>query len=407
MTLSDLTTQVSTVTGFVEDDDISAIKNFLTAKHRLMWNHQLWKDSLVEYNVTLSPDDYTPDKVWLPTAGVLLLPPTIQKVLAVRSSDYHMNVQRQEYYYRIDYNAFAAQGSPYEFVVLPPCVWQMDGLGELLAVLSNAEDISQVITTDMLKGDGVSYLRYLLTTSALETYFNLDVAAYAAKIPPCFTNQIGAIIKPTGNGAFTMKVVDYPTTVLTNNDVASATFSTVNTDGNTVDYVVAAGESETVQGRMTSVWIGLSSITQTPFGGTFTWDGMNVSFAITPYTLCEMLATDVAAPKRQRIRFVQIPNVPTTVRVLGKRNPPSFSNDSDEPAITGCEDYLIAFASAQMWERARQFSKKQLLMAEADALLGDLVKQETVQQAHHVQIVPENGMGGDYYAYCGYWGNWP
>ncbi len=408
MTLSELATQVSTVTGFVEDDDISAAKSFLTAKHRLMWNHQLWKDSLVEYNVTLSPDGYTPDSVWLPTAGVLLLPATIQKVLAVRSSDYHLNVQRQEYFYRIDYNAFAAQGSPYEFVVLPPCVWQMDGQAQLVVVLSNAADIGCVVTVDMLQPDGITYLRYALTTTALTTYFNLDAVAYAAKTPPCFTNQIGAVIKPAINGTMTVEVVDYELSVLRNSSGATVTFGTSTVEqlglGTYTNYAVASGESLNVYDRLASVAVVPDSIVNIPVvGGRYTYNA-GLTFALVPYTLATMLAADLVIPKRQRIRFVRIPSDETTVRVLGKRNPPSFSNDSDEPAITGCEDYLIAFASAQMWERARQFGKKQLLMQESDALLGDLIKQETVQQAHHISITPETVMGGDYYAYGGYSG---
>ncbi len=396
MTLLELANQVSTVTGFVEDDDLSAAKSFLTAKHRLMWNHQLWKDSLVEYNVTLSPDGYTPDSVWLPTAGVLLLPDTIQKVLAVRSSDYHMNVQRQEYYYRIDFNAFASQGAPYEFVVLPPAVWQMDDNVDLKVVLGNADDVGTVITLDILKVDGVSYYRYPLTTYGTETY---------GAIPPGRTNQIGSIIKSATSGVVTIQCLNYPISVLSNTTLSAQTFVTVDEDGITASYVVAAGQTQQVDARFNSITVGIFEYEVSPaLSGTFTFNGSSIQRAETVYSIVEMLATDLVAPKRQRIRFVRIPSDETTVRVLGKRNPPSFSNNSDEPAITGCEDYLIAFASAQMWERARQFGKKQLLMQEADALLGDLIKQETVQQAHHISITPETGMGGDYYAYGRYSG---
>ncbi len=397
MTLSELATQVSTVTGFVEDDDISAAKSFLTAKHRLMWNHQLWKDSLVEYNVTLSPDDYTPASVWLPTAGVLLLPATIQKVLAVRSSDYHLNVQRQEYYYRIDYNAFAAQGSPYEFVVLPPCVWQLNEVHELFLRSAGTEVNS--VTTDTVAADEVSIDRIVTAITAGDTSIT-------------DSDRVDVVQKPATTNAVDVVLHDW--FLVEDSGIAAVNGAYLKTahagsfDGfrwvNPASGYYMENQNDAYWGIFSAAEV-VQCFGNPPPGPFNTPEIVGIGVPVASYfPIISLTASDTNAPKRQRIRFVRIPSDETTVRVLGKRNPPSFSNDSDEPAITGCEDYLIAFASAQMWERARQFGKKELLMQEADALLGDLIKQETVQQAHHISITPETGMGGDYYAYGGYSG---
>lgn len=408
MTLSELATQVGTVTGMIETDDIAAAKSFLTAKHRLMWNHQLWKDSLVEYNATLSPDDYAPDSVWLPDAGVLLLPASIQKVIAVRSSDYHLNARRQEFFYRMDYNAFAATGTPYEFFVLPPVVWHTDQAAQLALTLSSAADIGQTITLDMLKADGVTYLRYPIATTALTTYFNLDSSAYTLRIPPCYTSQIGAIIKPATNGTVTLKICDYPLSYIVNN-VSGTIPVTVTAEDLTVETVqVTYGTPYQVPYRINSITTGGVGTGVSPArSGTWTFYGSGWMTDTLDISILTMLAADVSAAKRQRIRLVRIPSAETVVRVLGKRDAPSFSNDSDVPGINGSEDYLIAFASAQMWERARQFGKKQVLLQEADALLGDLIRQETVQQAHHLSITPETGMGNEYNSALRWFGKWP
>lgn len=109
-----------------------------------------------------------------------------------------------------------------------------------------------------------------------------------------------------------------------------------------------------------------------------------------------LAAADTNAPKRQRVRLIEIPTTETVIRVLAKRSAPAFSADLDEPAISGMENCLIAFGQADMYERDETDPTAKL--TEAMALLDQLKKIETVQQAHNQRIIPQGGYGDDCYA---------
>lgn len=163
MTLSEMAEFVTNKVNQTEAEDITACKSFLTQRHKLIWNDQLWKDALVDYSQTLSPDDYAVTSNWLPSLGVLLLPPIIQRVIAVRNDTRHLNVQRSEIYYRTDYDAFAKTGSAREYVLLSPCVWQIQAAASLYLFNSNEGDAGTVVSADALDSDGVGVTRYDVT----------------------------------------------------------------------------------------------------------------------------------------------------------------------------------------------------------------------------------------------------
>ena len=106
------------------------------------------------------------------------------------------------------------------------------------------------------------------------------------------------------------------------------------------------------------------------------------------------------APVRQRIKLTQIPTSGAglqsfTVRVLGKRTAPNFTNDLDQPGLTGVENCLLAFVQADMLQRERHYAKAQSLYQEGQLLLGQLKGQEAIQQAHEQRIIPEGGYGDE------------
>jgi hypothetical protein len=156
MTLLDMANFICGKVNQTDVDDLAECRGFLKQRHEMIWNDQIWKDSLVEYRKTLEPTGYTVESNWLPTKGVLLLPPIIQRVLAVRTDSRHLNVQRPEFYYRIDYDAFAKTGVPSEFLVLPAVVWETDVPAQFF-VYSTTGGSTAVI--DYLDADEVTLLR--------------------------------------------------------------------------------------------------------------------------------------------------------------------------------------------------------------------------------------------------------
>jgi hypothetical protein len=131
------------------------------------------------------------------------------------------------------------------------------------------------------------------------------------------------------------------------------------------------------------------------FRGTITVTAFNTfTFtASTRLTAATLAAADTAAKLRQRIRLVQIPDASIVLRVLGKRAAPTFTNDLDQPGLTGVENTLIALVQGDMLQRERHYAKAQSLYSEAAQLLEQLKQEETVQMAHEQRVIPETGYG--------------
>jgi hypothetical protein len=107
-----------------------------------------------------------------------------------------------------------------------------------------------------------------------------------------------------------------------------------------------------------------------------------------------LAATDTSAPVRQRVRLSAIPQLATTLRVLGKTGCPVLG-DYDTMPINNVEPALIAFSRGDMLLRQRQHGKAQLAQQEGTLLLAQLARSEVFQQAANHQIMPDNGFGGD------------
>jgi hypothetical protein len=141
------------------------------------------------------------------------------------------------------------------------------------------------------------------------------------------------------------------------------------------------------------------------FVGELAWDwdwDAGQSWVETPgvaTTILTIPASSTTATKRQRVRLVEAPGAATTIRVLGKRKAPTFTDDNDESGLSGADNCLIAFVQADMLQRERQYGKAQVLQQEAIALLDQLRHLETVQQAHHVRMMPDFGFGPSHSEY--------
>jgi hypothetical protein len=108
-----------------------------------------------------------------------------------------------------------------------------------------------------------------------------------------------------------------------------------------------------------------------------------------------MALLDSSAPVRQRIRLVEMPSDDVTLRILFKSKFPAFEDDNDPCPLQSAENALIAFGSADMLQRERQYAKAQLMQQEGQALLGLLVANETQQQANRPRLIPAEGYGGE------------
>lgn len=373
-----------------QSNDLAACKNWFIRRHELLWNESLWKDSLISYTQVLSPDGYTTSSTWLPDKSILLCPAIIGQVVAARLDANRMNVQRQEYYYRISYDSFTKVGNPTEFLVLPSCIWEWE-TPQSLNVLALVGDAAVTMTLDTLDTDNIGVTR-------LAVRADTNQGAFAA------TERIDKITKPTTTAAMGIGTLLGITCV--NSSSGAVTFSTA--AGSVVvpafstglcpsragiTYVAAnyGGPSEDVSGSFPNFY-GTAS---TSGVGTLSYDGAWYGTASTDY-LITVPALTLSMPQRQRIKLLFKPEQEVTIRVLGKRVCPTFSADNDEPAIAAMTNCLIAFVHADMLERARRYGQAQAKQAEGLALLEQLKKIETVQQANEVHIEPQEGLGGQW-----------
>lgn len=382
-----------------ETEDVAAAKTFLTRRHDLIWAEELWKDSLVEYRQTLDADvaDYTVSSNYLPSKGVLLLPTIFQRVLAARTSTRKLNVQRSEYFYRIDYDSFSKTGEPADYLVLPACVWEWNTSQTILAKRDVA-DAASAIVADLLDSDGVGVTR--VTKTLDEDYKEIGTSERIDALQGSVNEDV---------------VVGAPgAATLTNNNLYTGLFyfsaSAISTvTGLTLAATLAVGESATVTPdanvAVSADGVGAPEDTGavtggTNFGGTIEYvaapfNQFNVTRA-TPSGVT-LQAGVVNVPKRQRVRLIDIPTAEVAIRVLGKRYAPAFSSDNDEPGISGMENCLIAFGLGDMLERDESYSEASAKFEEAMELLKQLKRIEVAQQAHSLRVIPEGGYGDDYF----------
>ncbi len=111
-----------------------------------------------------------------------------------------------------------------------------------------------------------------------------------------------------------------------------------------------------------------------------------------------LAATDTRSPSYQRLRLFSIPDVETTLKVLGKKKFVPLDFDQEEPEIKNLDNCLIAFAMGDMLKRARQFGKAQAELQEGALLLQELAKLEVLQAAHNSRFIPSDGFGDPYFS---------
>lgn len=93
--------------------------------------------------------------------------------------------------------------------------------------------------------------------------------------------------------------------------------------------------------------------------------------------------------KYPRIRLHEQPTDMTkTILAMGKRKIRQLTDDRDTPMIRSIDNALIAFATADMLERERQYSKAQLKIQEASGIMESLRGLHTYQTGNITQIIP-------------------
>ena len=126
-----LTTMATYVCGKLRLTDTTAIarcKTYIAQRYEMIYADQLWKDSLFAFDFVWNYDGtdnylYPPGNSQLLTqAGYFLLPQSVDRLVALRTADRGLSCRPFEFYFRNDFDVFLNEGTPFDFVILPPVV---------------------------------------------------------------------------------------------------------------------------------------------------------------------------------------------------------------------------------------------------------------------------------------------
>ena len=233
-------------------------------------------------------------------------------------------------------------------------------------------------------------------------FFDSGYAQDYTLLPPCIWETDTAV----------------PFTVSTDNATdqtngLTVTSDILQTDGVSVSRgsyaLTTAGTSLGTTDRVDSV---IKPIYNSSFGvfGNVTLEADGVTVA----TISGGATGDYSASKCQRIQIVGVPGNngqnPYDMHILGKRNTPLFTAETDVPGINGLDGVLVALAYYDFKQRDEAGGSADAVTALSEAVgprfltdgapggfLGKMIEEEVIQAAYNCRIVPETGFGGDEY----------
>ena len=397
MNLETLVERACLESGYNDTDDVAAAEKFARHWDEHIWNYALWKDSLVTCDVSVPPDTNEDH-----AKGILFLPEVIDRVVAVRLASNQVVVRGQESYYRMDYDAFAATGTPCEFVILPPA-WFTAHLeaGGYVSFAGVAADAAATMRIIWENGSGRR------TTSNTTIGSGLNLTA-----PSDDWITVLAAYKPASNSDVdfsktSAEATDDPNTLIvsgTNYSDVNGTY--VSTDGG-LSYTNATSSATITYVPETPLWrldIGEWAYQKSGTSPIGLWSPANYSDpsptvaydTATTVAVATFAAADTKAPSYSRIRLLPIPTTDMTVKVLGKAKYEPLDFDQQEPALRNCTNALLAFIRGSLKRRGGENAAAQMEFSEATALLKQVEQIEALQAANNSRFTPEDGFGPEH-----------
>lgn len=159
MNLIDLATTVCTTVRAKDDDAVSDCKRFLNNRYQMIWEGELWRDSLSTWSGRLassSSDTVDLGNDWESNAeGYYLMPPIVSRILAIRTAGKSLDASGIDRMFSIDPDAFARTGNPVDYHTLSPALWvNVASKPVRLFVVSN-NDIGTSVSVTYVTLDGI------------------------------------------------------------------------------------------------------------------------------------------------------------------------------------------------------------------------------------------------------------
>lgn len=344
MTLDEAANYVCKKVRRQDATSIVRCKEYLQQRAEMVWNDQLWKESLAETFIAYSPDTLNTSSFYHSTDGILRLPIGCEKVIAIRESawDYAGAPQANvlgglvpvqwEDAFADEFEWLGKEGTARKFIILPPCVYAFQPNNNAANGSGSSIGVSLDMTNHFTDAEASVSMVYV------DAYGNHKTYSGRYQSSPFFGG---------GTGMLACQVNDF------------------------------------AKGSSLQAWTLRFYI----FG-----TGYDTVRAIT-------FTTDAGqAPKQSRIKLINRPDRDSYYRILCKREFPGWLELVDAP-MQSSVNALLAFAQGDMLQHMFQYGMAKECFSEGEALLEQLKRVETVQQAHRQRIIPSDGIGApDYYS---------
>jgi hypothetical protein len=141
----------------VQQRDTTAMTTFAQVRHDQLYRAFLWRDSIIMFTLPIdtSTANYVVTNNYMPTKGNLILPPIFEHVVAVRTSDHKLNIERPMVYFRVDFDNFKQTGLPSEYFLLGAAAWEFDTVQAVVVNCVNAADVNVLSTFDVQDADTI------------------------------------------------------------------------------------------------------------------------------------------------------------------------------------------------------------------------------------------------------------
>lgn len=203
MTLGDMADFVCAKVRQRDTTSRARCKQFIRQRYEMLWNDELWKDSLfrLEFSFDMDPAAEQADlpfaNFFSRDAGIWHLPPTVDRILALRRTEQGVGVADNFRFYRETIDAFAETGAPVAFTTEGPAFADLRGK---LAEVQAASGITVRFVDGAADSQATARMVYLDMDGEEQV---LDIAqATIGSLDDIIPQVILSVTKPTSQSAF-------------------------------------------------------------------------------------------------------------------------------------------------------------------------------------------------------------
>ena len=386
MTLSEISTYVFNLIGKTDSTSVARCKEYIRQHHELIYDSALWRESLIVERVTMEPDGrvthievtgggsgYTSAPTVSFSAGGTgyVAPTATAKILNGKVSEIILTKGGNGYETNPTVTLTGGAGSGAtakayatgynDELILP------QSISQVLAITADNQELrpEDIITQYMVDPSALTESGTASSFSPISSVgINFDLLNGSLYFDLASASDAGKKVEIVG------KLLGDPTRIYKETLTLAASPST-NVSFESYSEVTSLSKEATAD------TVTVRNITSYD---KFYWYGWETKAEFQRVKLYRRPEYDSTAP----IQLV----------ILGKQKIRPLVSDTDAPMISGIDNALIKYGTADMLKRQRQYGKAQLETGEGDRLLAVARDAETNQTAKIMRIVPDDYTAG-------------